>query len=333
MRCTSCGLPLSPQRTHCPRCGKAVGKSGKQEEQVNNQVGVPQLAFSTLQESNNVSANAETIQALPTSIAQQQASNQMPDRVNQLSPEQEKTPLSHPGQSSNWQSSSQPRQKSTPSHTIRPGKFQPLPHPPQRPGQPHSRHKVQPGFTVAGLCVLAGGLILMLVYIISLNLTLLPANNQSSSTTAANTPVSQNVSPGTQGGLPTNTTPTLALPTAIATSTLPGKTYIDNAQMSGNVNTNTALSSQATTTFTVKQQIFVTFMLHPVSSGAVCLFWYINQKQFSQFAFPVGPISQHAFSYAYAYSPGPGSVNIYWASSTACTDKLLAQTVNFTVIP
>ena len=74
-------------------------------------------------------------------------------------------------------------------------------------------------------------------------------------------------------------------------------------------------------------------MLHPPTSGAVCLVWYINQKQFSQFPFTVDAIPQHAFSYAYANTPGQGFVNIYWASSTACTDKLLAQTVPFTVNP
>jgi hypothetical protein len=171
----------------------------------------------------------------------------------------------------------------------------------------------------------------MLVYIISLHLPPLPANNQSTSTLTANTPTSQNSSPGTQGGLPTNLTPTSTLPTATPTPNLPGKAYIDNAQMASSIDMNTALPSQATTTFTVHQKIFVTFMVHPINSGAVCLAWYIDQKQFSQFPFDVGSMPQHAYSFTYAPSAGQGSVNIYWASSTACTDEQLAQTVNFTV--
>jgi hypothetical protein len=346
MRCTSCGLPLSPQRTHCPRCGKVAGESGK-EEQVNNQADMPQFAFSGPQEGNNVSPNAETIQGQPLLTAQQQANNQMPEPIffapgmeqfpnpaNQLPSDQERTFISSTEQPSNWQSPSQPNQRNAPPSTIRPGEFQPFPHAPQRPGQTHSRPKVQPGFTIAGLCVLSGGLILMLVYIISLNLPPLSANQQAASTVAVSTPVSQNVTAGNQnqGGLPT-TPPAAALPTATPTPSLPGKVYIDNAQMASSIDMNTALPSQATTTFTVHQQIFVTFMVHPVSSGAVCLSWSINQKQFSQFPFDVGATPQHAYSFAYAPSAGQGSVNIYWASSTACTDKQLAQTVNFTVTP
>ncbi len=181
MRCTSCGLPLSPQHTHCPRCGKAAGDHEKQEELANNQADVPQFAFSAFQESNNVPAGAETIQGQPASTAQQQANNQMPDQpfyssgteqfpqpTNQLSPDQERTLLSSPEQPLNWQSSSQPNQRSVAPSTIRPGEFQPTPYSPLRPGQTSSRPKVQPGFTIASLCVLSGGLILILVYIISL---------------------------------------------------------------------------------------------------------------------------------------------------------------------
>jgi len=342
MRCTSCGLPLSPQRTHCPRCGKEAGVSGKQEEKANDPVGVPQFAFSTPQESNNIFAGAETIQGPPVPFAQQQINNQMPNPIfyaagaeqfpnlpSQPLPEQDRTLLSNPEQSANWQSSSQPDQRNAPPSEIRPGSFQPFPNPAQRPAQAHSRPKMQPGFTIAGLCVVAGGFILMLVYIISLNLPPVAANNQATSTIAAHTPAAQNATPG---GLPANVTPTASLPTPTPTPDLPGKAYIDNAQMSSNVDLNTALASQATTTFTVNQKVFVTFMLHPPSSGAVCLLWSIDQKQFSQFAFPVDAVSQHAYSFAFPRSAGQGQVNLYWASSTTCTDKQLAQTVNFTVV-
>jgi hypothetical protein len=331
MRCTSCGLPLSPQRTHCPRCGKAAGEPAKQEEQTN----VPQFAFSSPQENNAALPNAETVQEQPLFSTPPQAGNQTPGQIfyaaeefpHQLSPDQDKTLLSTPEQPVNWRSASQPNQRSAAPGTINPGEFQPIPQP-QRP-QARSHRKVQPGFTIAGLCILSGGIILMLVYIISLYLPPLSQSTQSTSTTVSqSTPAG-----GTQGGLLTNITPTLSLPTATPTPDFPGKAYIDNAQMASSIDYNTASPSQITTTFKVMEKIFVTFMLHPVTGGAVCLTWYINQKQFSEFQFSVDAVPQHAFSYAYASIPGQGSVNIYWASSTACSDKQLAQTVNFTVTP
>ncbi|MBV9614224.1 MAG: hypothetical protein JO031_02070, partial [Ktedonobacteraceae bacterium] len=332
MRCTGCGLPLSPQRTHCPRCGKAAGEPGKQEEQVNNQAAMAQHAFSALQEGSNVPVRVETAQGQPASIAQQQASNQMSDQmfyssgteqspvqINAQPSEQDRTLLSSPEQLSNWRSASQPDQSSIIANELRPGEFQPSPRPPQRPGQTHSRLKVQPGFTIAGLCVLSGGLILVLVYIISLYLPPLSGSSQSTSTTAK-TSVSQNISPELQGGLPANTKTSTPIPVT-PTSALPGKTYIDNAQTASSIDPGTALPSQTAKTFNVSQKIYVTFTLHPVNSGAVCLAWYVNQQQFSQFAFSVDVTSHNAYSYAYAPTAGPASVNLYWASSDACTDK------------
>jgi hypothetical protein len=333
MRCTSCGLPLSPQRTHCPRCGKAAGEPAKQEEQPNT----PQFAFSAPQENNTALPDAAPVQGQPFFATPPQAGNQTPGQIfyaagteefpHQLSPEQDKTLLSAPEQPMNWHSAPQPDPRSAAPGTINPGEFQPIPHP-QRPPV-HPNRKVQPGFTIAGLCVLSGGIILMLVYIISLNLPPLSATNQSTSTTVAQSTSSST----TQGGQPTNITLTPSLPTATPTPDFPGQAYIDNAQMASSIDYNTASPSQVATTFKVNEKIFVTFLLHPVTSGAVCLIWYINQQQFSQFPFAVNAIPQHAFSYAYASTSGQGSVNIYWASSTTCSDKLLAETVNFTVTP
>src|SRR6266496_3400096 len=46
MRCASCGLPLSPKRTHCPKCGAAsAGEPGRQNENATSQGEVPQYAF------------------------------------------------------------------------------------------------------------------------------------------------------------------------------------------------------------------------------------------------------------------------------------------------
>jgi hypothetical protein len=331
MRCTGCGLPLSPQRTHCPRCGKAAGEP---EEKSVNQAETPQYAFP----SNNIPGGVEALQAQSATIAQSQANNEMPGQVfhstgtepfpgppNQMVlPDPGQTLQANPAQKSDWQPFSPPEAGTPPSDGMKAGEFRPFP---QRPGPAHSRRTVQPGFTIAGLCILSGGLILLLVYIISLQLPSL-ATGTTSTTIPANTPTSQSLSPGAQA------TATPEVPTATPTPSLPGKAYIDNAQMGSSLILNTAQLSQATTTFTVNQKIFVTFMVHSLNTGgAVCLNWYVNQKQFSQFSFAVGAGSQHAYSYAFAGSAGPGSVSISWASSTDCTDKMLAQVVTFTITP
>jgi hypothetical protein len=332
MRCTGCGLPLSPQRTHCPRCGKAAGEP---EEKSLNQAAAPQYAFPSLQGS-----NAEAFQPQPAAVAQQQAHNEIPGHAfygagteqfsgqsdQMVLPDMGQTLQANPAQKSNWQAFSQPKPNPASPDGIRAGEFRPFP---QRPGSTHSRRTIQPGFTIAGLCILSGGLILMLVYIISLRLPALTTGNPSASI-AANTPASQNLSPGFQTG----TTATPFSPTVTSTPSLPGKVYIDTAQMGSSLVFNTAQLSQVTTTFTVNQKIFVTFIVHPLNTGgAVCLNWYVNQKQFSQFSFAVGVGLQHAYSFAFAGSAGSGSVSVYWASSTACTDKILAQVVPFTVTP
>ncbi len=332
MKCTGCGLPLSPQRTHCPRCGKAAGES---EEKSLKSAETPQYAFPSPQGS-----NMGGFQPQAATIAQQQASDNIPGRMfhatgseqfsgqpdQMVLPDQGQTLQINPSQQSDWQALSQSSMGTSSSNETNAGEFRPFP---QKPGPAHSRRTIQPGFTVAGLCVLSGGLILMLVYLISLSLPPLVAANQST-TISAHTPASQASSPASQIGA----TATPTLPMATPTPSLPGKVYIDNAQMGSSLNLNTAQLSQTATTFTVNQKIFVTFVLHPLTTGgAVCLNWYVNQKQFSEFSFAVGATSQQAYSFAFPTSAGSGSVSIYWASSPACTDKMLAQVARFTVTP
>ncbi|MBA2394236.1 MAG: hypothetical protein H0V70_16020 [Ktedonobacteraceae bacterium] len=332
MKCTGCGLPLSPQRTHCPRCGKAAGES---EEKSSKSAETPQYAFPSSQ-ANSVGG----VQPQPATMAQQQGPDNIPGQMflaagteqfsgqpdQMVLPDQGQTLQVNPSQKSDWQAFSQAKMATGSPDGVKPGEFRPSS---QNPGPAHSRRTIQSGFTVAGLCVLSGGLILILVYLISLSLPPLIAANPSTAI-AAHTPASQASSPASQAGA--TVTPTLPLPTP--TPGLPGKVYIDNAQMGSSLNLNTAQLSQTSTTFTVNQKIFVTFVLHPLTTGgAVCLNWYVNQKQFSEFSFAVGATSQQAYSFAFPTSAGSGSVSIYWASSPDCTDKILAQVARFTVTP
>ena len=347
MRCVSCGLPLSPKRTHCPKCGTASTREpGRQNEDAASQGEVPQYAFPapqngfpTLQVNGQAQmpyASAWEIQQQAPSVPQavyQPMSGEMPP--SGPFPDMGSTPFasgqpqqlwlsggdSPNRQTSDGKSASRPRLKGT--ARANSGLS------PKKPKQANGRSTARLNFTIAGLCVLTGGLILIFVYIISFSL---PPTLASSQQAVVATATTQGFSPTAQG-TPANATATIqATPAATPTVGLPGAQYIDTARMASSVNTTTAQPIQLTSKFKTKQPIFVTFMLHPQNTGgAVCLLWYLNQKPFSHYAFSVDTTPQSAYSYAYAGSPGSGSVEIYWASTTACTDTELAQVLKFTV--
>lgn len=192
------------------------------------------------------------------------------------------------------------------------------------------------GFTVAGLCVVTGGLILAFVYIMTIGLSGLPTS--STSAQPSNTSLRSTTTHGTKAG--TKATSTLSpgatpgLNSTPSTTAFPGQQYIDQAQTASSINTVTALPITLTTTFKVMQQINVTFRLHPgTQGGEVCLNWFLNNQQFTQYHFSVKAISLPAYSYAFANSPGSAYVEISWATSPSCADKILAQRVSFTVTP
>ena len=185
-----------------------------------------------------------------------------------------------------------------------------------------TRRTSNTGFILAGLCVITGGLILVFVYFMASGL---PSTNTTSASMGAPTT--------TSGTLPSATT--VPWPTVLPSPTVgafPGQQYIDNAQMASMVNTNTAQPLQTTTRFKVNQRIYVTFNIHPNGkSGAVCLLWYLNSRIVTQYPFAVTAAANAGYSYAIYGTAGESYVEIYWASSTTCSDKILAQHVNFTV--
>jgi len=179
------------------------------------------------------------------------------------------------------------------------------------------------GFILAGLCILAGSLILIFVYF---SATGFPGDNSSNSAsiTSTSTP---NVSTSSPTTAPTATTG----PSQTAT-TYPAQQYVDNAQMSADVDPNTLQPSQITTTFKTGQKIYVSFQVHPNGhSSAVCLIWYLNNKPVTNFNLPVSATSKSSYGYSIYGGAGPAYVELYWASSTQCTDQVLAQHVDFTV--
>ncbi len=181
------------------------------------------------------------------------------------------------------------------------------------------------GFVIAGLCVIAGGLLLVFVYFMGLSL---PQTNSLSVT---------GITPAATQTVMLSPTAAKATPTSVSSPTqgaFPGMQYISDPQMASSVNTATAQPLRASTTFAVKQKIYVTFDIHPNGrSGAVCLVWYLNNNVVTQFAFAVTTGAGAGYSYAIYGSAGPSYVQISWASTTACSDSLLAQQVSFTVTP
>lgn len=290
MKCTSCGLPLSPTHTptNCPRCGSATDAA----------LAGQQLYF---QQPNW--GNSGVVDAGVTP-----ATNYQWEQNVQGSPVYS-PPQLQPQSGQMW------------SEQVYQQGYSPSPPPQFVPSTGPRNSRL--GFILAGLCILAGSLILVSVYF---SATGLPGGNSSNST-SINSTSTQNVSTSSPTTAPTAT----AAPSQTAT-TYPGQQYIDNAQMSAVVDPNTLQPSQITTTFKTSQKIYASFQVHPNGhAGAVCLIWYLNSKPVTNFSLPVSATSKYSYGFSLYGGAGPAYVELYWASSTQCTDQILAQHVDFTV--
>ena len=289
MKCTSCGLPLSPTHTpaNCPRCGTPTD-------------GVPADQRSPYQQQYWETANAVDAGVAPP------ANYQWAQNVQGLSAS---SPPQQPQSEQKWSG-----------QIYQPG-YSPGTPPQFTP--PAGTHNSKLGFILAGLCILAGSLILLFGYFAA---TGLPGGNSNNSATTTSTSTS-NVSTSTPTAAPTAT----AAPSQTATN-YPGQQYIDNAQMSAAVDPNTLQPSQTTTTFKTGQKIYVSFQVHPNGhAGSVCLIWYLNSKQVTNFNLPISATSKYSYAYSIYGGEGPAYVELYWASSAQCTGQVLAQHVDFTV--
>ncbi len=292
MKCTACGLPLSPSRNNanCPRCGTpAIGGTKSTAGPVNfeptawgGNPGVPLIVSAPPQD-----RQWEWERATPPSAFQSH------------------TPMPQPGQI--WTTGPNGTQRQ-----LSPFSSQP-PQPPSRRPPRNSRA----GFMIAGICVLTGGILLIFVYFMAMG--------QSGNTSTAGTPVSTRAVSS-----PTATPSPASSPSPTAT-TYPGQQYINNAQMSS-VQPSATQPAQPGTTFKVNQKLYVVFNITSAGhSGAICLTWYFNGKAVFNFAFAVGAHTTSSYAYATYGTPGPAYVELYWASSAACTDEVLAQHVDFTI--
>jgi hypothetical protein len=86
------------------------------------------------------------------------------------------------------------------------------------------------------------------------------------------------------------------------------------------------------TTFKVHQTFYVVFNITSGGqAGAICMKWYLNGQFSFKYSFAVGAHTTASYGQATFDSPGSGYVELYWASSKACTDQVLAQHVDFTI--
>lgn len=302
MKCQSCGMPLSPTNTPtvCPRCHMPLAVNVRGQD-------AAQMPFPA-------AAAVQTQMPFPPQSAYQWGQISNPTPVPTQVPPFTPAPMLQPGM---MQSREQSGSVPLPSESQNT----------QRNMQAISARRSSSGFLgfmIAGLCIVTGGMLLVFVYLMGLSL---PQANSLS--------VNQVTPVATQAVIPSSTTagttPTVA-PTATQSTAFPGEQYISNSQMASSINTATAQPLKLAITFAVNQRIYVTFDIHPNGkSGAVCLAWYLNNHIVNQFAFPASASAGSGYSYDLYGAAGPAYVQISWASTTTCSNALLAQQVSFTV--
>src|SRR5690349_9214358 len=130
MKCTACGLPISPTRTSCPRCGTPAGAAAK---------------------SASLNGNA----AAPVSVGAPQDGQW---GQGQSFPHQAFQPqvVLPPQPDQRWGAGANGMQG--------PGTFSPMPPAPRRPSR-----NPRVGFLIAGICVGTGGLLLLLVFFLAMS--------------------------------------------------------------------------------------------------------------------------------------------------------------------
>jgi hypothetical protein len=180
--------------------------------------------------------------------------------------------------------------------------------------------------TIAGLCIFAGGFLLVFIYLIEQGFLL--ENEVTSPLLSTMTPITQtHQSPTAQAQV--TPTPITASPTAV----LPGQDLLDTATLASQFNEQTGQIIQLGTTFAVNQKFYIVFSLHPGGqSNLVCLSWYLNNQQVSSLYLRVNPASNYSyFSYITMSAAGPGRVDVSVTSTNDCTAALLARQLPFTI--
>lgn len=304
MKCMNCGLPLSPtsNATNCPRCGAPLNVFQGAAQQQFDQAGWGNMGGMPQQNPWGQAASPGAFSPF-TQQGQQNQSGPYSPGMGNFNNNMGASPMV-----------------------------------PRRP-MPPPKNKANPRtlFMVAGLCVVVGALILGLIAVLVFSNSGKPSPN-----TANSNGNSANASPtsgNTQQAAATSTANASASPTTgsasptVTGTAYPGQQYIDGAQMVASAPTS-AQPQQPTTSFKVGSNMYVTFNLHPPSTGgAVCSYWYLsgNTNPVTTYQQAVKGSSRSSYTYAIYGSAGQAYVELYWASDKTCADKVLAQHVDFTV--
>jgi hypothetical protein len=181
------------------------------------------------------------------------------------------------------------------------------------------------GLTSAGLCIVAGSVLLIFVYLVGQGL--LPVG----ATPASDTQLSNAVKANQTATAMYRSTPTT--PAITPTPTLPGQGLLDTAVLSNNFDQQTGQILQQSTSFQVDQTIYLVFTMHPGgSSHTACVNWYLNDQLMNPSSQAVGSASNiKYFFYTIMHTPGHGHIDILLSSTTVCSDAILAKRLLFTV--
>src|SRR5579864_4472103 len=229
MRCSQCGLPLAPRRDTCPRCGTPI--SVNSSKHAKPEVFSQQMPFPAQQQPQVPFPSAEGWPSMPPSEPAPQANVQTA-----------------------WSSGPSLPPVSYQNNTL-PDRSEPLlARKPYAPAQSHSK-RTRMGFTIAGLCIITGSLLLIFVYLIAQGL--LPGSR---TTTLSDTQQSNTVRLSqTPTAIQTSASST---PSVTPTPTLPGQSLLDTSVLSNNFNEQTGQILQQSTNFKVSQKIYVILSLH-----------------------------------------------------------------------
>lgn len=343
MKCAQCGLPLSPSRANCPRCGAPAGKaSGKIRltrdiSPVPPHVNLP-ADINTLNETPPVWPTL----AAPAPPPSEPITEQQPFPVAEGGFFPSTAAFVLPQQDDAVQAQNQPSipitpTPSAPSVPSTPSEPYYTPSPWAKPTFPpdgaalRRQPKTRLGITIAAMCFTAGIIIMIFVFIMAQSLS--PDNLKSSTSTTSKPKITSVQTP-----TPVLSTPTSIQATPTLTSTATANQYISNVNLASSVDTSTGQPLQTATEFHASQSIYVTMTIQQAAyNGAVCLDWSVNNQAYpyANSATPSGATYLTQTNAYFYYKPGTvgsGNVQVSWASSTACTDKVLIQTLNFTVI-
>jgi hypothetical protein len=170
MTCLHCGTPLSPFYTSCPRCGAAIeGEiAGQVPQQASAMAFSPRNAFQGLTSQDNLAQHIDAsqyqwgAQATPAPREAQGWLFAQPTAAYQQAQYTAQGQLAFPDNN--------PITPPPPQNTAQQAQSGAFTYTPQSASSAVEAAPVQVGFMLAGLCLVAGGLILVLVYVMSLSL-------------------------------------------------------------------------------------------------------------------------------------------------------------------